>query len=261
MGGMKKSHGFPRLVRLLVAALCLSSVPAIGQVILDTSGFSGLIVNPASSGSITGFDISADANLLVVATMGENYTVSSVTYHGAAQSFSSFGSFAEPAGLNKVTFWTLEDPVDTSGTDVTLTLSGSTFSGMRFAAWSLENADPASLQVLWGSDTANLSVGFTDLAAGSLIFDGATQNSAGTPAATGPAREQLYSAADFSGSGFLSVADDVSGDVSIGAGTAATRSVYAAVAVAPIPEPTTWVLLVLGLAGLALYVRSRRRSA
>lgn len=205
--------------------------------------------------SIREFDISAQSNLLIVAVMGETYNIEEISYHNGSQIFTQIGTTVKDAGSadadspsapnRDLSFWALADPMDTLGTDITLTLTDHTYSGAYFAVFSLENADAGRILMLSknGSQLTEqaLAVVFRDLPEGSFIIDASAQNTVSDTLGTtsGPERLVTHSARDFSSTGFISAAAGLGGDVMIGAnGIADEQSTYGAIAIKAKQEPT-----------------------
>lgn len=255
-----------------------TSVASQAEVTLDTTSSLGAF--DATSGSISSFDISSDANLLiaVVSYRFLDGSVTGVTYNSGGQSFTKLGSVSGTAGAAGIDFWYLANPTDTSGTDVTVSLSDD--ADTRFGVYSLKNADTNTAN--WttaffnnsgnSQDTdpgATWSTDLNGVDSGSFIIDGFAAQNLDSLAASGAGRTATEYLHDGSGSNTSAIGSsyisNASGDYTVGYdvtaadfGGARTGNL-GAIAITTIPEPSTFALLA-GAFGLVLVFARRRRG-
>ena len=247
---------------LATITIGLAAAGLQAQVLINTQTNIAPDLGTTGSDSV-GFTVNAGSNRGLVVAIGieggNPATFSGATWTVGANPVQNFSMATITETFTGTAVFYLPDPIVGTGT-ITVNSSGSFGGTSGGTVYSLTNVDTFSPQTAAGDIAETASLDFGTLPAGSLIVASATNDDA-TPSfslqpgstSTSFNTEQL---AATSTNNYITTAEGVDGDAILD-GTFNGRYAFAGVAVTAIPEPSTALLLSLGL-GSMLMLRRRR---
>lgn len=261
-------------IKLLTALSAFSVLLNTASASISVGGFAENFDNDTTTGTntIASFEVTEGNNRkLVVAITSEDADKTSVVTYGS-QSFTK----AVSTGTTRISeIWYLDDP--TVGTaDVSVSFSGDNNAARsRIGVVSLTGAAPgeptASSFVLMTSTSAStLAVDFTTVEANTFVIGVYTQNNGGGNPLNPESMTNLLrgdSGSSNSAAGFLiqpniglstyTWSTDVNQTIPVN-GSGVPLNGLTIASFSPIPEPSTYALVLGGMAGLLLFVRRRK---